>query len=67
MKLKNKVVLITGGASGIGRIMGRRALEKGAEALIRDVQNKINKAKAEMAETIEKVKLIDREEEQAEN
>lgn len=34
MKLKNKVVLITGGASGIGRIMGRRALEKGAEALI---------------------------------
>ena len=34
MKIKNKVILITGGASGIGRIMGRRALEKGAEALI---------------------------------
>ena len=34
MKIKNKVVLITGGASGIGRIMGRRSLEKGAEALI---------------------------------
>lgn len=34
MKIKGKVVLITGGASGIGRIMGRRSLEKGAEALI---------------------------------
>lgn len=34
MKIKGKVVLITGGASGIGRIMGRRALEKGAEALL---------------------------------
>lgn len=34
MKIKGKVVLITGGASGIGRIMGRRALEKGAETLI---------------------------------
>ena len=34
MKIKNKVVLITGGASGIGRIMGRRSLEKGAEALV---------------------------------
>ena len=34
MKIKNSVVLITGGASGIGRIMGRRCLEKGAKALI---------------------------------
>ncbi len=34
MKIKGKVVLITGGASGIGRIMGRRSLEKGAEALL---------------------------------
>lgn len=33
MKIKDKVVLITGGASGIGRIMGRIALEKGAKAL----------------------------------
>lgn len=30
MKFKNTNVLITGGASGIGRIMGRMALEKGA-------------------------------------
>ncbi len=34
MKFKNANVLITGGASGIGRIMGRMALEKGASCLI---------------------------------
>ena len=34
MKIKNSNVLITGGASGIGKIMGRMALEKGAKALI---------------------------------
>ena len=31
---KNKSVLITGGASGIGRIMGAMALERGASALV---------------------------------
>ncbi len=34
MKFKNANVLITVGASGIGRIMGRMALEKGAACLI---------------------------------
>ena len=34
MKFKNTNVLITGGASGIGKIMGRMALEKGAACLI---------------------------------
>ena len=34
MKLNNRNVLITGGASGIGKIMGRMALEKGAKCLI---------------------------------
>ena len=34
MKLKDRNVLITGGASGIGKIMGRIALEKGAKCLI---------------------------------
>lgn len=34
MKLENSNVLITGGASGIGKIMGRMALEKGACCLI---------------------------------
>lgn len=33
MKFKDTVVVITGGASGIGRIMGRRVLEMGAKAL----------------------------------
>ena len=34
MKLQNANVLITGGASGIGKIMGRMVLEKGANLLI---------------------------------
>lgn len=34
MKFENANVLITGGASGIGKIMGRMALEKGAGCLI---------------------------------
>jgi short-subunit dehydrogenase len=34
MKFKNANVLITGGASGIGKIMGRMVLEKGASNLI---------------------------------
>ena len=34
MKLKNRNVLITGGASGIGKIMGRMALEMGAKCVI---------------------------------
>ena len=32
-KIKGRCVLITGGASGIGRIMGRMALERGARCL----------------------------------
>lgn len=34
MKVNGNSILITGGASGIGRIMGRMALEKGARCLI---------------------------------
>ena len=33
-KIKGNCILITGGASGIGRIMGRMALEKGARQLV---------------------------------
>lgn len=34
MEIKGNTLLITGGASGIGRIMGRMALEKGARCVI---------------------------------
>ena len=34
MKLKNRNILITGGASGIGKVMGRMALERGANHLV---------------------------------
>lgn len=34
MKIENSNVLITGGASGIGRLMGKLALEKGAACLV---------------------------------
>lgn len=34
MKIQNKTVLVTGGCSGIGKIMARRCLEKGAAQVI---------------------------------
>ena len=34
MDFKNKKVLITGGCSGIGKIMARKSLERGASNLI---------------------------------
>lgn len=36
---KDKTVLITGGASGIGKIMGRLALERGARLIIWDINS----------------------------
>ncbi len=45
MKFEDNNVLITGGASGIGRIMGRMALEKGARTLIIWDINPVNIAK----------------------
>ncbi len=42
MKLKSANILITGGASGIGKIMGRMALERGANHLIIWDINKTN-------------------------
>ena len=45
---KGKKVLITGGASGIGKIMGRLVLERGAELIIWDInKQKIDETFAE--------------------
>lgn len=40
MQLKNKTVLITGGASGIGKIMVRLLLERNAKVIIWDINQK---------------------------
>lgn len=39
-QLKNKTVLITGGGSGIGKIMTRLCLERGAKVIIWDINQK---------------------------
>ncbi len=36
-QFNGKTVLITGGASGIGKLMGELALKKGAELIIWDI------------------------------
>jgi short-subunit dehydrogenase len=43
-QLKNKTILITGGASGLGKIMSRLSLERDAKVIIWDV-NKFNSQK----------------------
>jgi len=47
---KNKRVLITGGAAGIGKIMGRLVLQKGAELIIWDINEKsVEETKKELS------------------
>ena len=53
MKIKNSNVLITGGASGIGKIMGRLALEKGAKSVIIWDINELN-----IATTVKELSII---------
>ena len=66
-RLYSKVKQLEADIALLENNIGFFAHSKNAESMINDVRVKIAKAKAEMAETIEKVKLIDREEEQAEN
>ncbi|MDD5186346.1 MAG: SDR family NAD(P)-dependent oxidoreductase, partial [Paludibacter sp.] len=45
-----KRILITGGASGIGKIMGKLTLQRGAELIIWDInQTSIDETLAELA------------------
>ncbi len=48
--LKDKIVLITGGASGIGKIMARLVLERNAKVIIWDInQKKLNEVVSEFS------------------
>ena len=60
-RLYNKVKQLESDIALLENNIGFFAHSKGAEALIADVQEKIERAKREMADAIEKVKLIDRE------
>ncbi len=62
-KLYNKVKQLEADIATLENNIGFFARSKGAEALIRDVENKIERAKQEMAATIEKIQLIDNEQE----
>ena len=66
-RLYNKVKQLEADIALLENNIGFFSHSKGAESMINDVRAKIAKAKAEMAEAIEKVKLIDREEEQTED
>ena len=62
-RLFNKVKQLESDIATLENNIGFFSRSKGAEALIRDVENKIQRAKQEMAETIEKINLIDKEQE----
>ena len=61
-RLYNKVKQLEADIALLENNIGFFAHSKNAESMINDVRVKIEKAKSEMAETIEKVKLIDSEE-----
>ena len=63
-RLYNKVRQLEQDIATLENNIGFFSNSKGAESLIADVNNKINKTKRELAETIEKVKLIDESTEQ---
>lgn len=61
-KLYNKVKQLESDIALLENNIGFFSKSKNAEAMIRDVEIKIEKAKAEMAEAIEKINLIDSQE-----
>ena len=62
-KLYNRVKQLEADIALLENNIGFFSKSKNAEVMIRDVEAKIEKAKQEMAETIEKVKLIDAQQE----
>lgn len=62
-RLYNKVKQLEADIATLENNIGFFSRSKGAEALIRDVENKIERAKQEMAESIERINLIDSEQE----
>ncbi len=55
MAFHGKIALITGGASGIGKVMAERLIQQGATVVLLDVNEK---ALQEMAIRSEKVKVF---------
>lgn len=63
-RLYNKVKQLESDIATLENNIGFFSRSKNAEAMIREVEAKITKAKQEMADTIEKIKLIDSQQEQ---
>ena len=63
-RLYNKVRQLEADIATLENNIGFFAHSKGAEAMIREVENKIARAKADMAETIEKINIIDRQQQE---
>ncbi|MDE7126357.1 MAG: SDR family oxidoreductase [Bacteroidales bacterium] len=71
MKISDNCILITGGASGIGRIMGRMALERHARCVViwdineKNIEetllehNKIGKAKGDVVDVSDNAKVLE--------
>ncbi len=62
-RLYNKLKQLESDIATLENNIGFFSRSKGAEALIRDVENKIERAKQEMADVIEKINLIDSQQE----